>query len=254
MGLIRSGVIVTLSTLLFISLFLSNAFLTLNWSLEHDNVINNSQNFSNTLSKQNLTIDDIYYKEYNCSLFECIKQDESPLVLLSEKSKIYFHQKFIFMLLISLALIGIMFLFLESKYSVFTITGILMIFSALPFRKLNWAINLLPKGKVTELFIVFFTKATNVFTVMLIIGGILLALGIAFEFLGIGLKLNNFLNKFRKEQKEDLQKEEINSEKEEQISKTDVQKMVKEEIKKQKKKEEVQKNIKKIVKQELNKK
>ena len=254
MGLIRSGVIVTLSTLLFLSLFLSNTFLTLNWSLEHENVINNSQNFSKTLEKQNLTIDDIYYKEYNCSLFECIKNEESPLVLLSEKSKNYFHQKFLFMLLISLIIIMVMILFLESKYSVFTITGILMIFAALPFRKLNWAINLLPEGKVTELFIVFFTKSISVFTIMLIIGGILLALGIAFEFLGLGLKINNFLNKFRKEQKEEIQQEEINKVEEEKMSKKDIQKMVKEEIKKQKKKDEVQNNIKKIVKKELKKK
>jgi hypothetical protein len=38
MGLIRSGIVVLFSALLFLSLFLGNTFLTLSWSLEYETV------------------------------------------------------------------------------------------------------------------------------------------------------------------------------------------------------------------------
>jgi hypothetical protein len=250
MGLIRSGVVMFVSSLLFLGLFVSGLFLTLDWSLEYDTVKPQWDSFSSSLVEEmgvrdmldenyelmryycqaneeftfpvtesmNMVIpcsvvdegpeavisygseqivEDIYYKEYNCSFVNCLKEQSEPFVLVSEKSQQFFHSKFILVFLATIVLFALMFLALESKHSVLTITGILMVVAALPFRKFNWIAKFLPDGAMEDLFLAFFTKSYNVFMIMAIVGVSMFIIGIAFEFLGFGVWFGKLFGLFK---------------------------------------------------------
>ena len=262
MGLIRSGAVIFISTLLFLSVFIGNLFLTLSWSLEYDNVQPIVADFANNVienhgieealnqsydmmiiycqdfdpynfSKDGIDVDipcseiakgpenvieygvsslvdDFYYKEYNCSFFDCIKKDNQPYVLVSEKARDYFRSKFNITLLISIIVFVLLFLLVESKSAAFIISGVLISFSALPFRKFDWILSFLPKGDVSDFFLSFFTKSYNVFLIMLIIGISFFIIGIALHFLGWGIKLSEF---FRRHTKDKANKDDVSKNK-----------------------------------------
>jgi hypothetical protein len=200
------------------------------------------------------SIKNIYYQEYNCEFWECIKNTDTVFVLTSEKAKYYWHSKFYLTILISTILLILLIIFIESKKSALTITGALMIVSSIPFRKLNWLFTLLPEGKITEIFSLFFTKSNNVFLTMLIIGSIILLVGLAFEFFNIGFKITKMFRWIfqKKENKKEenpqtKNKTEEKNEEKENLTKEEIKKIVKKEIKKQKLKE----NIKDKEKEEL---
>lgn len=248
MGLIRSGVVIALSFLLFLSVFVGNIFLTLSWSLEYENVEplvsefgasivddsgvsrmlendyplmmdycnsnSGNYNFSGgglildipcsevSVGPENVVqygvdkiVENFYYREYDCSFFECLKNEGQPYVLISEKARSYFNSNFNWILMVSIVLFILLFLFVESKGTAFIISGILISFAALPFRKFNWILSFLPKGNVSEFFLAFFTKSYNVFMIMIIIGIALLIMGISFHFLGWGIKMSEFFRK-----------------------------------------------------------
>ena len=218
MGLIRSGAVVFFSGLLFLSLFLGNAFLTVSWSLEYESVephlnelaasmiadLNIDQTIENNYEIMQLycetgetydlieneidinipcsiidqgsqqvieygikeAIKNIYYQEYECEFWDCIKSTDTIFVLISETAKDYWHSKFYLTILASAILFTLLVIFIESKKSALTITGALMLVSSIPFRKINWALSLLPEGNFTELFSIFFTRSYNVFLTM----------------------------------------------------------------------------------------
>jgi len=242
MGLIRSGAVIFFSSLLFLSIFLGNAFLTVSWSLEYETLEPNLNNFATeliedmkinktlsenynlmlincqneelfNLSEQGLNLEipcqiikqgpekvleygvqksikNIYYKDYNCEYWDCIKNTDTVFVLISETARDYWKSKFYLTLISSIILFTLLVIFIESKKSALTITGALMIVSSIPFRKIDWLFTLLPEGKLTEIFSLFFTRSYNVFLTMLIIGSIILLVGLAFEFFNIGFKIN----------------------------------------------------------------
>lgn len=267
MGMIRSGLAIFLSSILFISIFFGNVFLTLTWSLEYDNVEPVVLDFANKLvddmgfleildenydmmliycegydsfdftydggdisipcseiergtdavSEYVISdfIDNVYYRDYNCSFFECIKEEGQPYVLISEKARDYWSSKFRLTLLISAIILGLMFLVFSSKHSVLIVAGILSAISALPFRKVNWLVGLLPSGNFADLLQAFFTKSYNVFMIMLIVGGSLLFLGLMFEFLGWGIGISKFFGLFNKKKKENKGSVKLSGESEE---------------------------------------
>jgi len=270
MGFIRGTIITFFSFVLLLSLFLMNLSLVLSWSMEYDTfqpalktsasdflkdsfgvenaleeeantfmksycLINNEYNFE--YEDYNLTIpcevveegtdsvinygmnyliDTIYYAEYNCEFWECLKESSVPFVLFSEKAMEYWRAKFILLLLVSIVLFVLIFLISKNKPITVVITGILLIFSSLPFKKLEWALRIIPE-QFSGIFSVFFTKAHNVFIIMLIIGIILIGIGFAFKFFGWSMNIRNWFSK-------DSDKEEI--------SKSEVRKIVDEEISK----------------------
>jgi len=288
MGLIRSSLVVTVSSILFLSLFLGNAFLTLSWSLEYNNVapqitnfatdIINSQGIKQSIednsqymktyckqydsfvySQNEITIEipcdiirsgtssiinyststlvhDLYYKNYDCSFWECLKKDSQPFVLISEKSMDYWHKLYFYSIFSSIILLLLLLLVIEAKHSTLTITGVLMIVSAFPFRKLNWLIGFFPKGIFTNLSLALFQKSYNVFLIMTIIGLSLFAIGIGFEFLGFGLWFTKLIGAFKKdkEKKGEVKLSETN-ETEKKFSKNEVKEIVKEAIKEENK-------------------
>ena len=81
------------------------------------------------------------------------------------------------------------FLISKNRPVTLVITGALLIFSVLPFRKLNWALTFIPE-KFLSLFSVFFTKAHAVFIIVLIIGIVLMGTGLTFKIFGWNMKFN----------------------------------------------------------------
>lgn len=167
----------------------------------------------------NSFIDTIYYAEYNCEFWTCLKETSTPFVLFSEKAMDYWRAKFILLLIISFVLFALIFLISQNKPITVLITGVLIVLSALPFRQLNWVLTFIPK-EFSGIFSVFFTKAHNVFIIMLIVGLLLVGIGLAFRLFGLSM---NFMEWFSKDSKEG-------------VSKSEVREIVKEEISKKKKK------------------
>lgn len=299
MGLIRSGIVLTLGSILFMTLFMGNTFLTLSWSLEYDNVQDQmgavsiqafdsfgfrdviDENYDVMLlfcetnpsfkySTEEFSIDvpckvinsgldnvieygarqiteDLYYREYNCNFFNCLKEDDGMYVLISEKAYDYWNSKFYLMMVISIILFVLMFLASTKKNSAFIIAGVLTIVSAVPFKKLDWILKLVPTGDMGEIALAFFTKSYNVFLIMLIIGIGLLVFGIGFSLLGLGVKASNILNKLvpgrEKKGEIPLQESENKEKREKTFTKEEVKEIVKDEIAKVKKKNKIKKEI-----------
>ena len=179
----------------------------------------------------NEIIKQIYFKDYSCDFWKCLKTEGQPYVIVSEKAQEYWNSKYFFSLLSAIILFILIFLLIEKKQSAITLTGILIILSSLPFKKVNWLLGLLPDGQITDVISLFFTKASNVFVVMFTIGIIILLVGLAFEIFGLGLKISKLFGIRPKEETEEKTEEET-------FTKKEVKEIVKEEIKKEKKKEE----------------
>jgi hypothetical protein len=131
-------------------------------------------------------IDIEYYKEYSCDFWKCVKDSQVPLVLFSEKAMDYWRGKFFLLLIVSFVLFALIFLISRKRPVTIAITGLLIIVSSLPFRKLDWVIHLIPK-QFSGIISVFFTKAHEVFIIMLFVGLLFIGLGIAFRLLGLKL-------------------------------------------------------------------
>lgn len=168
----------------------------------------------------NSLIDKIYYAEYNCEFWKCIKETSIPFVLFSEKAMDYWRSKFILLAVISFVLFVLIFLVSKTKSIAFIIAGSLLVLSALPFGKLNLILTFIPK-KFAGIFSVFFTKSHNVFIIIFIIGLIFIGIGFVFRFFGWSMNFTNWFSK-------DSDKEEI--------SKSEVREIVDEEIAKKKSK------------------
>jgi len=139
-------------------------------------------------------IDQIYYTEYDCEFWQCVKNSQMPLVLLSEKAKEYWNGKFLLLLGLSLLIFGLTFLLSRKRPVTFIVTGILMIISALPFRNLDWILKFV-NGDFSAILSVFFTQAHSVFIIILI-------LGILFIIIGILCKIFGWKLKFKKDEEE----------------------------------------------------
>lgn len=175
-------------------------------------------------------VDQLYYKQYDCEFWQCVKEQNPPLVLISEKSYQYWRALSYWSLILAIFLFLLIFLIAKNKSTPFIISGILMIITAIPFKNLNWVFNLLPIDSVAKFLSMFFAKSYSVFLTMLILGIISLALGLILKFTGIGKKISwNYKN--NEEEKVEAKKE---NSKKEPLSKQEVKKIVKEEISKSK--------------------
>lgn len=134
-------------------------------------------------------VDQIYYKEYNCEFWQCVKESSIPLVLISEKAMNYWKGKFLILLGLSFIIFASIFLISRNRTTTFLVTGVLLIISAFPFRRLDWALTFVPE-KVSGIFSIFFTKAHSVFVIILIIGIVFIVAGILFKIFGWNMKFN----------------------------------------------------------------
>jgi hypothetical protein len=134
-------------------------------------------------------VDQIYYTEYNCEFWQCVGNSSVPLVLISEKAMDYWRGKFLLLLILSFIIFALIFFISKNRTTTFIVTGGLLIISALPFRKLNWALTFVPE-KLSGIFSVFFTKAHSVFVIMLVIGIVFIILGIISKIFGWNMNFN----------------------------------------------------------------
>ena len=186
----------------------------------------------------NQLVDQLYYKQYNCKFWQCVKEQNPPLVLISEKSYQYWRALFYWSIILSVVLFLLIFLIAKDKSTPFIISGILIILTAIPFKSLNWIFNLIPMGDIAKFLSIFFTRAQSVFSTRLTLGIILLVLGLVLKISGLGKKMSwnykkeeNKQEEKEKDKKEETKKEQIETEK---ISKTELRKIVDEEIDKSK--------------------
>ncbi len=168
----------------------------------------------------NSFVEKIYYEDYDCEFWDCFKKTGSPLFLISEKARNYWNSKFYFALIASAVLITLVFFLVEKKSNLFIVAGGLLIISALPFMKLDWALSFISDKSFLELLTVFFSKAYTVFLIALISGIIILSTGILLKLFGIGFNISNLLSRF---QKKDVKKEK-------KFSKNEAQQIMKKEI------------------------
>lgn len=261
MGIIKGGLLVIVSVLLFLSILLTGIFWTFSLSLQYDNVEEEAVSVGREIIEQssldsqiqqisgqvetycetgnesdfvinqggytidvscetaeqgseaviNETISDItegvYYDEYNCKFLNCIQESDIPLVLLSEKSKDYWQEKFYYTLLISVILLIPAFLFIEKKSGLPILAGSLIIIASLPLLGIEKLLSYLPENAVLSILEIFFTQSGSVFTKMIIIGILVLVIGIIFKLFKVGFKIREFFDKIKNSKGKDKKKE-----------------------------------------------
>lgn len=172
-----------------------------------------------TIYIQDNFIEQIYYANYDCEFWECVKDSEVPFVLISDKARVYWAGKAVLLAIMSLVLFGLIFLVAEKRPSKFISFGILLAFCSLPFKNMDWILKIVP-AQVAPLFSLFSQKAHGVFVVMLIIS-------IIFALTGIVALIFGWRMKFKEESLENK-----NSASLKQVSKEEVREIVREELSK----------------------
>ena len=252
MGLIRSGGVVIVSVLLFFALFFSGLFLTLNLSLNYDNVQSHVGPFLKNVTGEVYTLNDTmvnelinktYYQDYNCTMIDCVKNNQVTY-LYSSSAKDFWSAKFKLFIFISVLLFVLLFLLVSKKSSAFLTAGAITILSSLPYNKIGWIYKLIPAGNFKELISMFFSNSHEVFVLFLLIGIGILIVGVILTFLRVGLSLNKFFDKFKKKEDggdkpeenidktEEENKEDEGKDDEKKYSANEVKKIVKNEVKK----------------------
>jgi hypothetical protein len=211
MGFIRGAVVFIISLIMFLTFFSGGAFLTFNKSLEYNvvqpQILELSQDISERIDGARFLdldytfADDFYYKEYDCQMFDCLKEDQGYLVLVSEKAKIYWKNMFHWSLLLSVILLILLLIVAKPKNSAFIISGILMIAASLIYKKLSWIMSLVPNEFFVKFSNLFTSKSEDVFLIMIITGGALLLLGIVLHFFNWSMKLSNWISKILEKRK-----------------------------------------------------
>lgn len=259
MSFLRGGLIFLISLILFFSLFFSNVFLNLSWSLEYDtlepNLIQVTNKFINktgvgeeismavtamefycmthsnyVFMEENIgvevpceivdsgpnsstdyivkyLINKVYYDNYNCEFWSCVKESQIPFVLISEKAKDYWYDKFKLAIYVSLIAFALSFILVRKKSNAFINVGILTIAAAILFKQFDWVLKIFPDNSLFELLDIFFAKSLNIMIVMCVIGALLLVVGILFRFFRLSTKISNLFKK--KESKEEIPDEKL---------------------------------------------
>ena len=173
----------------------------------------------------NSIIEQIYYTNYDCGFWNCLKETKTSFVLFSEKARSYWNSKFYIFLLTSIGLSTLIFFLSQRKHSAFLITGALLVISVLPLIKINLLLSssIIPASLV-EVIKSFFTKSYNVFLILLMVGILIFLFGISLHFFGLGNRMSKWFSKNK-----------------ENVSKEDVKEIVKQEIQS---KENPKKNLK----------
>jgi len=129
-------------------------------------------------------IEENYYKEYDCSFWECSMTP--PFHIISEKAQNYWSEWFYVFLVLSIILTIVCGLLIENIDDYPFILGGLFIISSLIFAKIEWILSFMGDWEFIDLVSAFFTQAYTVFLIMFIIGIVLILIGVALKFLGLG--------------------------------------------------------------------
>jgi hypothetical protein len=188
-------------------------------------------------------IEQIYYADYDCEFWECVKTSDIPFVLISDKARVYWAGNAFLLSVMSLVLFGLIFLVAEKRPSKFISVGILLAFCSLPFKNMDWILKLVP-AQVAPLFSLLSQKAHFVFVIMLIISVVLILFGIVALIFGWKMKFKDDSS----EKKDSHQNMSQNQPQNKTVSKEEVRQIVKEELFKkniQNKKQNKNKQLKK---------
>lgn len=138
-----------------------------------------------------------YYEEYEkCNFWDCLKETESTYFLISQKAKDYWRTKANIFILISLVIAIILFILIENKYNFPLLIGTIIILSGAPLLKIDSFVATLTKpflkglefidyqntGAIKSIISVFFSKAIDLFYVLLLLGIIILIIGTILRF------------------------------------------------------------------------
>jgi hypothetical protein len=143
--------------------------------------------YNNTLDYGiNYVINDLYYKEYNCTFLDCFKESDLPLFLISDYSQKFWKTLFFKFIIFLIVLFGLILLLVKNKPNSLIVLGSLMVPASLfilAFRKAGEFIisSSLSEGEgniFSLIFGIFFSEASTVFLRILIIGAILIVVGI----------------------------------------------------------------------------
>lgn len=210
MGLISKTLLIIASFIFFVVLILGGTFLTFSISLSYENVeketafimdliedydIHEILNIEEEISEQQI-IEEIYYADYDCDYWDCIGKTEIPLFLISEKSKNYWNNLFIYISLISIALAAILFFLISRKQNFPTLIGILFIFSSFPLWGLQKMISFFPQNIFSNFAFIFFNQSGFVIILLILIGVLFLAIGAILKLFGTGFKIYEFFSRF----------------------------------------------------------
>lgn len=157
----------------------------------------------------NETVDQVYYRDYQCSISDCLKDKNTAFYLVSEKFHNYLSGKVYVLLLVSLILFGLILLLTEHRSNAFIIAGILLIIASLPFMKLESIATSLSGDSFSQIAKVFFANSYSVFIASLVLGILFLVVGIVIKLFSVGFKVSEFFNKSKKEEITDEKVSEI---------------------------------------------
>ena len=168
-----------------------------------EKVILGKEQLTNSVMKS--SVDEIYYRQYNCNFFDCLSKTGSPFFLVSKKAVDYWNSKFYLSILISFILLILIFFLLKNKLNLFFVAGFSFIFSSLPLLKLQsfllfliklsfnlfssnsllngfGYINSVDPNIILSVISVFFSQYSLAFLVMFILGILLVVAGIVLKF------------------------------------------------------------------------
>ena len=156
----------------------------------------------------NLLIEEYYYKKYECKFLECFKESGIQWIIISQHARDFWRSQYYTFLFISIILTGLIFLLVEKKNNFPILIGALLISGFLFILMLSeiskFVVSSLASKipfDLSSIALIFFSKANSVFLIGLIIGVILIAIGIFFKMIIIGLKIEHWFEKKDDEEK-----------------------------------------------------
>jgi len=182
-------------------------------------------------------IEKVYYKDYECTLVDCLKDIDTSFFLVSEKARNYWKNKFYFILMLSLFLVVLVFFLIENKFNLFVSVGLLLTISSLPFMKLNWVLSFVSDKFFLWFFKILFSKSHTTFLIVFSAGLFIFVFGLLLNFFKVGFKISEFFSGFQRQTKgesREIGKEKKPEVSDSSVSKNDVREVVKEEISKSK--------------------
>ena len=208
--MIRGFFLTLLNILLFLSLLTMITSWDLSSSLKYENVQNGMVNLSPLIGSQfNLSqqaynnpdliknfTSDLYYKNYNCSYWNCLNQYYIPF-LISEQSENYWNNLVYISLAISILITIIIFFLIEKKQNLFFPVGILIIIASLPLLLINQILSHLSNVEISLLVSILLSQFHYVFIRMIIIGIIILLIGIIIKLSQAGSKIYEKFSKLK---------------------------------------------------------
>ena len=137
----------------------------------------------------------VYYDNYDCDFWSCVKESKLPFVLISEKAKGYWHDKYKLMIYVALIAFALSLVLVRRKSNAFINAGVLTIVAAVLFKQFDWVLKVFPDSSLFELLDIFFAKSLNIMIFMCVIGGLLFIVGFLFRFFKLSQKITGLFKK-----------------------------------------------------------